>query len=220
MTLAGFKFKKKIIARYKETSKATETLDQEEEQEEEEQSEQTILEALPEAETYLQPYVDSIDIRGQVLIVWNATMLREPNNTYFEERMKRIVRVRNIDTQVVIEVPAFEVEFVDQDNRDVPISIDWSWLGWTSQTEMKLQLYFNNTKAVSMEQPRDQVMFRFWDQSLFLSSDPTVRIKARNLRGSRGEVLLEEDIIEISDGDLYVNKQYEMISHILKFISE
>lgn len=47
--------------------------------------------------------------------------------------------------------------------------MDWEYVEWANNRELKIQLLFSDPKVVSMEIPADFVNITFWDQELFVA---------------------------------------------------
>ena len=170
-------------------------------------------------DVYLIPEIEEIDTFGQVTIAWNHDIRKEANDTVFEERLKRWIWTVDIESNITQHVhkPALEVELFNSYYREEPQDLvnitDWSFNGWDGDRKMKLQLYFDRTDVISMEDLPDALNITFWDQRLFLAEAPKVTAAASQV-SEPPERNLQEDSSnsdsEIVEGMLYVAKQYEM----------
>ena len=64
-----------------------------------------------------------------------------------------------------------EVQLELSENHNGPILISWEFLEWQNARQMKLQLIFNVTEAISMEVPQDKVNVTFWSVKEFTALD-------------------------------------------------
>ena len=90
------------------------------------------------ADEYLVPKIASVSSLGELTLLWNKDVVKPSNETWFEEQLRRIVYTEDLHTNLKLEAPAFEVEFVQSYSHQESIKMEWEYVGWEGDREMKL----------------------------------------------------------------------------------
>ena len=58
--------------------------------------------------------------------------------TYLEEQLRHEVDVVDITTNKKVTVPAFEVYLIDSPDREIPLELTWSVIGWSGPNKLEI----------------------------------------------------------------------------------
>ena len=63
-------------------------------------------------------------------------MIRPQNETWFAEQLKRTIKTEEIYIGEIVEVPAFEVEFIQSYTHERKLKFDWEYVKWKNSRQM------------------------------------------------------------------------------------
>ena len=84
------------------------------------------------SDDYLTPLITEITMFGEVTLSFNKDVQLPTNETWFEEQLRSLVHVEDINLNKNVTKPAFEVEFVQSFSHVELITMTWEYKGWAS----------------------------------------------------------------------------------------